>query len=473
MSGSFPLIYNNDSTNNMLFGMFDGSSIYGPYYQLFGNQYPNLSQRGGAEFVYDIRNNSDANFHIASFNGSSWTQKFLVNDIGTQVTGSLNVSGGITGSLFGTASYSDQALSASFATNAQTANTASYVLNAISASFASTASFVQNAQTASYVLNAISASFTTNAQTSSTSTVIDTTTGVGPYYITFTDGTTGARNLRVDSAALTFNATTNVLSTTASFATTASSVNTLNQNVLITGSLTVGATSLGGNENTLVIGPAPAGGTGEGGQIALQPAAGYTSGSFIDNYQDKFRVLRGTADSSNAEVASFNLQSRQFFLPAYNSSTAFTGTATAYLAVNSSGDVITSNPTAGSIGGIVSITQGASSTSYYVLNSILSGAAFASRAGRQIPMAAGTFKNLYLRLNTPQPAGGSLVVSLFVNAAATAISITIPAGSAAGVYSNTANTATIANGDLVCWEVINNAAATAATVQTISITYYA
>ena len=73
-------------------------------------------------------------------------------------------------------------------------------MSVASASFASTASFVQNAQTASTI------------------TVTDTTTGTGPYYVAFTDGTTGARNLRVDSAALTFNATTNTLTTTASYA---------------------------------------------------------------------------------------------------------------------------------------------------------------------------------------------------------------------------------------------------------------
>jgi len=50
----------------------------------------------------------------------------------TQVTGSLLVSNGITGSLQGTAT------------------TASYVLNAISSSFATTASFVQNAVSSSY-----------------------------------------------------------------------------------------------------------------------------------------------------------------------------------------------------------------------------------------------------------------------------------------------------------------------------------
>jgi hypothetical protein len=63
--------------------------------------------------------------------------------ISTRVTGSLNVSAGITGSLLGTAA------------------TASYVLQAVSASFittAQTASFVTTAQTASYVLNAVSAS---------------------------------------------------------------------------------------------------------------------------------------------------------------------------------------------------------------------------------------------------------------------------------------------------------------------------
>jgi hypothetical protein len=48
----------------------------------------------------------------------------------SSITGSLGVSGGITGSLFGTASWASNAV------------TSSYILNAVSASFASTASFV-------------------------------------------------------------------------------------------------------------------------------------------------------------------------------------------------------------------------------------------------------------------------------------------------------------------------------------------
>ena len=77
------------------------------------------------------------------------------------ITGSLVVSGGITGTLLGTAStasFVTLAQTASFVTNAQTA---SYVENA------QTASFVTNAQTASYVENAQTASFVENAQTAS------------------------------------------------------------------------------------------------------------------------------------------------------------------------------------------------------------------------------------------------------------------------------------------------------------------
>ena len=111
------------------------------------------------------------------------------------ITGSLTVQNGITGSLFGTASWAlnaitsshvVQSVSASFASTASyivlaqtasfvtTAQTASYVLNAV------TASYVANAQTASYVLNAVSASYATtasyveNAQTASYVTLAQT-----------------------------------------------------------------------------------------------------------------------------------------------------------------------------------------------------------------------------------------------------------------------------------------------------------
>jgi hypothetical protein len=71
-----------------------------------------------------------------------------------RITGSLNVSAGITGSLFGTSSW------------ASNATTASYVLNAVSSSFAISAS---RAVTASYILNAVSSSFATSASRATTS----------------------------------------------------------------------------------------------------------------------------------------------------------------------------------------------------------------------------------------------------------------------------------------------------------------
>ena len=70
--------------------------------------------------------------------------------------------------------------------------------------------------TASWATNAVTATNATNTA------VTDTTTGTGPYYVTFVAGTTGNQAQLVDSAGLLFNATTNTLSTTASIATTAS-----------------------------------------------------------------------------------------------------------------------------------------------------------------------------------------------------------------------------------------------------------
>jgi len=66
--------------------------------------------------------------------------------------------------------------------------------------------------TASWANNATNATNTTNTA------VTDTTTGTGPYYITFVDATTGNLAQRIDSTGLTYNATTNTITATASFA---------------------------------------------------------------------------------------------------------------------------------------------------------------------------------------------------------------------------------------------------------------
>jgi hypothetical protein len=206
----------------------------------------------------------------------------------TTITGSLDVSAGITGSLLGTASYATNALSASY-----------YGGSVVSASYAATASYVLSAVSASYSQNSTSASFTTNA-------------------------------------------------TSASYALTSSYVNTLNQNVLITGSATIGAASAGASENTLTLGARDT--ANEGGQLGFNaPGGTWTSASFLDNWSNQFRILRGNNTTSDGLVAQWNLHTKQMQLPAYTNATSFVGTATANLAVDSSGNVITVSTSGGTV----------------------------------------------------------------------------------------------------------------------------
>ncbi len=126
--------------------------------------------------LHDVLINGVSNGDLISWNSSSrvWKNTKTLsgsytlsgslttnNSISTvSLTSSFISASSITGSLFGTASWANDAVTASYITLAQTA---SYVLNAVSSSFASTASFVQTAQTASYVLNAVSSSFSTTS----------------------------------------------------------------------------------------------------------------------------------------------------------------------------------------------------------------------------------------------------------------------------------------------------------------------
>jgi hypothetical protein len=205
------------------------SNVYGPY---------------GSNSIISASNAATA----------SSADTFVIRSDKFEFTGSLQVLGGITGSLYGTSSW---AVSASWSPGSAQSDTASYVsssnvygpygfdsiqtasfaftassadtfvirsdvfeftgsvrvLGSITGSLLGTASF---AVTASHALNVpVTAS---HALVASSSVVTDTTTGTGPFYLTFVDGTTGNRPLRVDSNTLTFNATTNVLTATASFA---------------------------------------------------------------------------------------------------------------------------------------------------------------------------------------------------------------------------------------------------------------
>jgi hypothetical protein len=90
-----------------------------------------------------------------------------------------------------------------------------------------------------------------------------------------------------------------------------------------------------------------------------------------------------------------------------------------------------------------------------------------------IPLAAAcTINNLYVRTTATMPANSSLQVTIVKNAVATSVSVTIAAGSAAGIYSDTTNNATFSAGDRYQIEFKNtgSAAAAATSGQSFKIT---
>jgi hypothetical protein len=252
------------------------------------------------------------------------------------ITGSLTVStgNGITGSLFGTSSW------------AQNAVTASYILNAASASYSLSSSYALNAS------NATSASFATNAA-NATSASFATSAANATSASIAANAVTASRALSANTASYVQNAASASYALSASNAQTASFVNTLNQRVVITDILAIATSSIGSTENTLIVGTLSADNNGEGGQILLQASGGlYTSASMLDTFQNRFRILRGTNASSNAEIFNINLNSGQLIFNRYTGSGAFTGTAAATLAVDSSGNVITTTGGSTTPGGL-------------------------------------------------------------------------------------------------------------------------
>ena len=115
--------------------------------------------------------------------------------------------------------------------------------NALSASGTSTLSnvtasggyFSGNLFVGGTITGTISGSIT-QAATASTVTITDTPSTSGTYYITFVDGTTGARVIRTDSDGLAYDPSTNTLSASG----TISSSNAYNNTLIVTGTSTLG-----------------------------------------------------------------------------------------------------------------------------------------------------------------------------------------------------------------------------------------
>jgi hypothetical protein len=257
------------------------------------------------------------------------------------ITASIISANGFTGSLLGTSSWATNTLTASFLP-VGTYN--------ITSSWAQSASNAINARTASFVNNL-------NQNLSITGAVILSGSALPELRVigeTQFTGSVGSTSGFTGSLLGTSSWATNAL--TASFA------NTLNQNLIITGTVSIGTSSIGPNENTLTLGARDT--VNEGGQLGLNaPGGTYTSASFIDLYQNRFRVLRGTNASSDAEYFNINLHTGQVGFNKYTGSGAFPGTANGYLAVDTAGNIVTATGTGGST------TPGGSNTQIQYNNS--------------------------------------------------------------------------------------------------------
>jgi hypothetical protein len=194
--------------------------------------------------------------NINKWSGTAFTNSSLT-DNGTTITGttslqltgaSSNLSGSFSGSYFGDGSGLS-GVAASFPVTAKTdlANTDKFFINDGASKFVTYGNLLTDlagtnlavegtdsltlATTITGLTSVSSTSFTgslqgtsswatnaTNATNAANTAVTDTTTGTGPYYVTFVAGTTGNQAQLVDSAALTFNATTNTLTVTSSYA---------------------------------------------------------------------------------------------------------------------------------------------------------------------------------------------------------------------------------------------------------------
>lgn len=111
----------------------------------------------------------------------------------------------------------------------------------------------------------------------------------------------------------------------------------------------------------------------------------------------------------------------------------------------------------------------ASTTRYFAFLSL---ASLAAENQRQIivPYAV-TFKNFFcfFGIGAGQTISGSLVLTIRKNGVDTAITITIPAGTSSGTFSDTTNSASFAAGDLISIKAVNNAVLTSGNVTAISL----
>jgi hypothetical protein len=163
-------------------------------------QYVNMSAPPQGLFLYDTGSATEGFYYFSSGSIKSWTR--LLNSTGSQViSGSLTVTEGITGSLFGTASWAQNSITASYALNVSgtiaNATTASYAFtasSAISSSFAISASYVPASGVVGLNLSQISTGSVTASVGISGST-FQITSGSSNFFFVSSSGNIGVNTI--------------------------------------------------------------------------------------------------------------------------------------------------------------------------------------------------------------------------------------------------------------------------------------
>ena len=113
-----------------------------------------------------------------------------------------------------------------------------------------------------------------------------------------------------------------------------------------------------------------------------------------------------------------------------------------------------------------SVNVSPSTTSYISISGTSTGEDFAVFC---VAPRAMTISNLFVKTSDAQPASGSLVVTIRKNGVNTALTLTIAANAAAGIFSNTSSSFTVVAGDVITIQAQNNSSSSAATLRNISM----
>ena len=205
--------------------------------------------------VYDIDSATEGLWMYNSGSTPGW-QEVLTNSGSQSISGSLTVTQGITGSLFGTSSW---------ATNVVTA---SYVLNAISSSFASTASYALNGG----VTQIIAGTNVTISPASGTGSVTINATGGGGAAFPFTGSALITGSLVITGSTTSTLGFTGSLFGTSSWAQNAATASYATS-FYVSGTLNVGKTNIEFQENTNVT-------SGTWRVVSSEPTASYKAAFF-------------------------------------------------------------------------------------------------------------------------------------------------------------------------------------------------